>query len=246
MPLIAAAACVGVVIGVVTLTGVGTRLPATIIPLAEQSNLLLALVAIMVSSIVLGMGLPSAVCYTCCWRRLIGPVLAKLGVVPLAAHLFIFYFGMMSMVTPPVALAAYAASSIAGSSFLRTSWSAFRFALVGFALPYVFVLRPALLMLAPDGSRAPLVDILAALVIALVGVLPLAASLTGRLYTELGVLERAALFAIAVFILLPGGTASIEHSFGWWNLLAIALFAAAAFYDRSRGRTLAEASINRL
>ena len=72
----------------------------------------------MVSSIVLGMGLPSAVCYLL-MATLIGPVLGRLGVVPLAAHLFIFYFGMMSMVTPPVALAAYAASSIAG---LEGSW----------------------------------------------------------------------------------------------------------------------------
>jgi len=165
VPLVSAAACVGVVIGVVTLTGIGTRLPALILPLA-QSNLILALVAIMVSSIILGMGLPSAVCYLL-MATLIGPVLTKLGVVPLAAHLFIFYFGMMSMVTPPVALAAYAASSIAGSSFLKTSWSAFRFALVGFVLPYIFVLRPALLMLSPDGSKAFIGDTIAALAIAL-------------------------------------------------------------------------------
>jgi TRAP transporter 4TM/12TM fusion protein len=122
--LICAAACVGIIIGVVTLTGVGTRLPALILPLA-QNHLLLALALIMVSSIILGMGLPSAVCYLL-MATLVGPVLGGLGVVPLAAHLFIFYFGMMSMVTPPVALAAYTASSIAGSSFLRSSPAAFR------------------------------------------------------------------------------------------------------------------------
>jgi TRAP transporter 4TM/12TM fusion protein len=234
VPLVSAAACVGIVIGVVTLTGVGTRLPALILPLA-QNNLLLALVAIMVSSIVLGMGLPSAVCYLL-MATLIGPVLAKLGVVPLAAHFFIFYFGMMSMVTPPVALAAYAASSISGSSFLKTSWSAFRFALVGFALPYVFVLRPALLMLAPDGSRAPLVDTFVALAVALIGVLPLAASLTGRLFTELNRSERLVLFILAALILLPGGPDTMGHSFGWYNLIAIVLFAAASLWDRSRSR----------
>ena len=96
--LVAASASVGIIIGIVTLTGIGTRLPATILPLAEQS-LFLALVLIMISSIVLGMGLPSAVCYLLL-ATLIGPVLGNLGVVPLAAHLFIFYFGMMSMVTP--------------------------------------------------------------------------------------------------------------------------------------------------
>ena len=84
VPLVAAAACVGIIIGIVTLTGIGTRLPATIIPLAEQS-LFLALVLIMISSIVLGMGLPSAVCYLL-MATLIGPVLGNLGVIPLAAH----------------------------------------------------------------------------------------------------------------------------------------------------------------
>ena len=133
VPLVAAAACVGIIIGVVTLTGIGTRLPATIIPLAEQS-LFLALVLIMISSIILGMGLPSAVCYLL-MATLIGPVLGNLGVIPLAAHLFIFYFGMMSMVTPPVALAAYAAASIAGTSIMPTAFAAFRFAIVGFTLP---------------------------------------------------------------------------------------------------------------
>ena len=139
IPLVAAAACVGIVIGVVTLTGIGTKLPSAIIGLS-QGNLLGALVLIMVSSIILGMGLPSAVCYLL-MATLIGPVLGQLGVVPLSAHLFIFYFGMMSMVTPPVALAAYTASSIAGSRIMETALAAFRFALVGFTLPYMFVFR---------------------------------------------------------------------------------------------------------
>ena len=151
VPLVAAAACVGIIIGIVTLTGVGTRLPATIIPLAEQS-LFLALVLIMISSIVLGMGLPSAVCYLL--MALIGPVLGNLGVIPLAAHLFIFYFGMMSMVTPPMALAAYAASSIADTRIMPTALTAFKFALVGFTLPYMFIYRPELLMLTASGEPA--------------------------------------------------------------------------------------------
>ena len=123
MALISAAACVGIVIGVVTLTGIGARLPALILPLAQE-HLLLALIALMISSIILGMGLPSAVCYLLL-ATMVGSVLGKLGVAPLAAHLFIFYFGLMSMVTPPVALAAYAASSIAGSSFLPVAWRRF-------------------------------------------------------------------------------------------------------------------------
>ena len=199
--LICAAACVGIVIGIVTLTGIGTKLPSLILPLAEQS-LMLALVLIMLCSILLGMGLPSAVCYLL-MATLIGPVIGELGIVPLAAHLFIFYFGMMSMVTPPVALAAYTAASIADSSIMRTGFAAFRFALAGFTLPYLFVLRPELLLLSADGelqwSR-----VVVSVVVACVGLLPLAASIAGFLRGRLRMDVRLVLFGLAVLLLWPG------------------------------------------
>ncbi len=207
VPLVAAAACVGIIIGVVTLTGVGTRLPATIIPLAEQS-LFLALVLIMISSIILGMGLPSAVCYLL-MATLIGPVLGNLGVIPLAAHLFIFYFGMMSMVTPPVALAAYAASSIAGTRIMPTGLAAFRFALVGFTLPYMFIYRPELLMLTPSGEPAGLLDMLLPVAIATLGVTCFAAGIAGQLSRPLGLGLRLAIFAAAGLLLAPGPTLAL-------------------------------------
>lgn len=202
--LIGAAASVGIIIGVVTLTGIGARLPALILPLAQE-NLILALVALMISSIVLGMGLPSAVCYLLL-ATIVGPVLGKLGVAPLAAHLFIFYFGLMSMVTPPVALAAYAASSIAGSSFLRSSMAAFRFALVGFVLPYLFVLRPALLMLEEAGTAASAGRVVLAMTISAVGLVPLAAALAGYFRQPLGGATRLLLLALALLIMFPGPT----------------------------------------
>ena len=204
VPLVAAAACVGIIIGIVTLTGVGTRLPATIIPLAEQS-LFLALVLIMVSSIVLGMGLPSAVCYLL-MATLIGPVLGNLGVIPLAAHLFIFYFGMMSMVTPPVALAAYAASSIAGTRIMPTGIAAFRFALVGFTLPYMFIYRPELLMLTAGGEPAGWLDMLLPVAIAALGVTCFAAGIAGQLRQPLPLGLRLAVLAAAGLLLAPGPT----------------------------------------
>ena len=201
--LICAAACVGIVIGIVTLTGIGTKLPSLILPLAEQS-LMLALVLIMLCSILLGMGLPSAVCYLL-MATLIGPVIGELGIVPLAAHLFIFYFGMMSMVTPPVALAAYTAASIADSSIMRTGFAAFRFALAGFTLPYLFVLRPELLLLSADGelqwSRVVL-----SVVVACVGLVPLAASIAGFLRGRLRMDVRVVLLGLAVLLLWPGGS----------------------------------------
>ncbi|MCY4508468.1 MAG: TRAP transporter fused permease subunit [Acidobacteria bacterium] len=205
--LIAASASVGIIIGIVTLTGIGTRLPATILPLAEQS-LFLALVLIMISSIILGMGLPSAVCYLLL-ATLIGPVLGNLGVVPLAAHLFIFYFGMMSMVPPPVALAGYAAASIAGTNIMSTSFAAFRFALVGFTLPYIFVYRPELLMLTPAGETAGVLAMLVPVAIGTLGVLCFASGITGQLRTALPLPLRLAMFAAAALLLAPGPTVAV-------------------------------------
>ncbi len=208
--LISAAACVGIVIGVVTLTGIGARLPGLILPLAQQ-HLVLALIALMISSIVLGMGLPSAVCYLLL-ATMVGSVLGKLGVAPLAGHLFIFYFGLMSMVTPPVALAAYAASSIAGSRFLASSVAAFRFALVGFVLPFLFVYRPALLMLDTAGDLAGPVVIAMAFLISLLGLVPMAAGLAGHWNGPLAVWTRVLLIGVAVVVLFPGP--------GGWDLYA--------------------------
>ena len=202
IPLVSAAACVGVVIGVVTLTGVGTRLPALILPLAQDS-LFLALLLIMLSSIILGLGLPSVVCYLL-MATLVGPVLGQLGVVPLAAHFFIFYFGMLSMVTPPVALAAYAASSIAGSPMMATAWAAFRFSLVGFTLPFMFVFRPELLMLDASGGPANWLAMAYAFGIAALGITGFAAGLSGQLIRPLAWRMRLLAFLSAGLLLFPG------------------------------------------
>ena len=140
--LVAASACVGIIIGIVQQTGIATDFSASIKGVVE-TNLFLALIGITVCSIILGMGVPSVVCYLL-MATLMGSLLSELGVIPLSAHLFIFYFGMMSMVTPPVALAAYASASIAEAPIMQTSFAAFRFSLVGFTLPFMFVYRPEL------------------------------------------------------------------------------------------------------
>ncbi len=197
--LIAAASCVGIIIGVVTLTGIGTKLPSTLLPLA-QNNIILALILLMVSTIILGMGLPSAVCYLL-MATMVGPVLSDLGIVPLAAHLFIFYFGMMSMVTPPVALAAYTAAAIAKASIMQTGVTAFRFALVGFALPYAFVLHPELLLLSSDVTA-----IIANILVVLLGIFPLSAAAAGHAFAPLPIYQRIILIAASLLLFLtPSG-----------------------------------------
>jgi TRAP-type uncharacterized transport system fused permease subunit len=154
------------------------------------------------------MGLPSAVCYLL-MATLIGPVLGQLGVVPLAAHLFIFYFGMMSMVTPPVALAGYAAGSIAGAGIMQTSLAAFRFALVGFTLPYMFVLRPELLMLNDAGGTAAWGAVLLAFLVAVAGIVPFAAGISGQFFGSLSAVARAVLFVSAALLLVPASAVPV-------------------------------------
>ena len=196
--LIAAASCVGIILGVVTFTGVGTKLPSTLLPLAE-TNLFLALILLMVSTIILGMGLPSSVCYLL-MAILLGNVLVKLGVVPLAAHFFIFYFGMMSMVTPPVALAAYTAAAIADSNIMQTAFAAFRFALVGFALPYAFALRPELLLLGGDGGSPEIWRVLMTVSLTLAGTVVLAMSVAGYAFRNLRYWERLTMFFASMLL----------------------------------------------
>ena len=219
--LIAAASCVGLILGVVTLTGIGAKLPGTLLPLAENSRIL-ALALLMVSTIILGMGLPSSVCYLL-MATLVGPVLSELGLVPLAAHLFIFYFGMMAMVTPPVALAAYTAAAIAGTGIMQTGVAAFRFALVGFALPYAFVLKPELLLLSPDGGSAGFFVVAVSVLTTIFGIVALAASVTGHCFAPLNLWTRTGLLAAAMVLFLT-------HS-GWVQLVAFIAVAAIGFFN---------------
>ena len=198
-PLVAAAGSVGIILGMVTLTGLGTRFPATVLSVAGE-GLLPALILIMIGSVVLGMGLPSAVCYLL-MAILIGPVIGQLGIPPLSVHFFIFYFGMMSMVTPPVALAAYTTAGIANTPIMPVALTAFRFALAGFALPYFFVFRPELLLILDGGRGIP-----GAVVAFLLGgavVLLLSAGIVGWLLGPLGAGLRAVALASAVLLLWP-------------------------------------------
>ncbi len=227
--LIAAASCVGLILGVVTLTGIGAKLPGALLPLAENSRLL-ALALLMISTIILGMGLPSSVCYLL-MATLVGPVLSELGLVPLAAHLFIFYFGMMAMVTPPVALAAYTAAAIAGTGIMQTGIAAFRFALVGFALPYAFTLKPELLLLSPDGGTASFFAIAISVLIAIFGIISLAASVSGHWFAPLNFWTRVGLLAVAAVFFLT--------HLDWVQLAAFITIAIIGFLNwRSRNSSL--------
>jgi TRAP transporter 4TM/12TM fusion protein len=235
IPLIVAAASVGVIVGLVSRTGIGTAVPNAIIPLAAD-NLFLGLVAIMFCSLILGMGLPSAVSYMLL-ATIIGPVFAgpELGVPILAAHMFIFYFGMMAMVTPPVALAAYATASIAKASVFWSSVAAFRYSLVGFTLPFMFIYRPALCLMSETGGPPVWSEVVVAVVAAVMGILSLASAMSGFLFYRLTVGMRVLLFLAASSALFPDQFGLLGKHIQLFDVIGGALLGVAAIWNWRSG-----------
>jgi TRAP transporter 4TM/12TM fusion protein len=142
--IIMAVAAIGIVIGVINMTGIGLRFASLLVELG-QGNLLLALLVAMAACLVLGMGLPTLPAYLII-VLILGPAVAKFGVPLLLVHLFVLYYGVLSNITPPVAIAAYAAAPIAGANPLMTGVQAVRISLVGFMIPFVFVYNPSLVL----------------------------------------------------------------------------------------------------
>ena len=138
-------AAVGFVIGVINMTGVGLQLSQAILSFSGES-LMISLLLVMLGCLVMGMGVPSVTAYLVL-ALVMGPVLEKLGVPTIAAHLFILYFGVLSMVTPPVALAAFAAAPIAGAGPMETGVEAIRLSFAGFIIPFLFVFNPDILLI---------------------------------------------------------------------------------------------------
>jgi TRAP transporter 4TM/12TM fusion protein len=140
-----ACACAGMVIGTITLTGLGLAFTGVVLALSENS-LLLALLLTMLAGILLGMGLPTTPAYIVQVALLV-PALVKLGVQVEAAHLFVLYFAVLSAITPPVAMAVYAANGISRGTLMQTSWAAVKLGLTGYIIPFMFVFSPSLLLM---------------------------------------------------------------------------------------------------
>ncbi|MDO5493045.1 MAG: TRAP transporter large permease subunit, partial [Nesterenkonia sp.] len=165
-----ACASVGIIVGVVSLSGFGLTLAGAIVSLSG-GVLFWTLVMTMVACLVLGMGLPSIPAYIVT-ATMAAPALTELGVEPLVAHLFVFYFGLFANITPPVALAAFAAAGISGGSPMRTGFAAVKLAAAGFVIPYIFVYNPELLLRDVDFMTG-----LAVVATAVIGILLLSAAL---------------------------------------------------------------------
>jgi TRAP transporter 4TM/12TM fusion protein len=191
-----ACATAGIVIGVVLLTGMGAKITSLVLSLSS-GHLAVALPITMLACLLFGMGLPTVVCYVLL-AATVAPSIVDMGVVPLAAHLFIFYFGMLCMVTPPVSFAAYAGAAIAKADPMKTGWTAWTFALAGFLLPYMFVYNKSLLLM---GSTA---NIVLATFTSIIGVICLGAAVIGYFVKETRLFERILLFAAAFLLIKPG------------------------------------------
>ena len=201
LPVALACAAAGVIIGIVILTGLGITFTQWVVGLA-QNMLLLALLLTMAAGIVLGMGMPTTPAYIIMVSLLV-PALIKLGVVIPAAHMFAFYFAILSAITPPVALAVFAAAGLAKSDLWKTGWAAVKVGAAGFIVPFMFAYEPALLMIGDWPT------IVWRTVVSCIGIGMLAAGLHGYLLRSMPYWERGAAIAAALLLVAPELTTDI-------------------------------------
>lgn len=188
------AAC-GIIIGIVIQSGLATKV-STLIASIGLSNLVIALIITMCGCMLLGMALPTVAAYLVA-NILFVPTLVMLKVPPLSANMFVFYFGIMAQITPPVCLASFTAAGIAGADAWKTGWTGARYALVAFLIPFIFVYEPAILLV---GTTA---EIVKATSILFVGTFLLASGMAGYLVLPLNNIERATLITAAICMIIP-------------------------------------------
>ncbi|NLT95603.1 MAG: TRAP transporter fused permease subunit [Clostridia bacterium] len=209
---ITSCAAAGIVVGIIEYTGLGERLATSIVSMGGD-NLLLVLFLVMIISLILGMGMPPVPAYVLQVGLTI-PALIEIGVPVYIAHLFVFYFCGLSLITPPVAVASYAAAGIAEGNPMSTGFQAFRMAIPSFVVPFIFVLDPALLLV---GS---LPNIILVTVTALISVCALAIALEGYVYTNLSIGERLLALIAAILLILPYASTALPGL----AILAVVIF----------------------
>ncbi len=206
-----ACAIAGIIVGIVTLTGLGQDLLNVLMAVANN-NLLLALFLTMIACIILGMGVPTTANYVI-MATITAPIVVQMGVPVLAAHMFVFYFGIVADITPPVALAAYAGAAIANSNPLKTGITATRLAITAFIVPYIFALNPAMLFI----DTTPF-EVIRIIVTSLIGIFAISAGMEGYMFTHMKWWER--------LLCIPGGLLLIEPML-WTDITGLTLIAIA-------------------
>ncbi len=194
----AACGVAGIISGTITMTGLANEMINAIVAVAGN-KLFIALFLTMLCCIVLGMGVPTTATY-CIMAATCAPILTRMGVPIIAAHFFVFYFGIVADITPPVALAAYAGSAIAKSNPMHTAIAATKMAVAAFLIPYIFCFSPEMLLI--DTTVSSVIIIYAT---ALVGIMAVAAALEGYLFTDMKIWERIILIVGGIMLISPGG-----------------------------------------
>lgn len=195
-----AAACgvAGIISGVVSMTALGSTLITTIVPLAQKGTFI-ALFLTMLCCLVLGMGVPTTANYVI-MATITAPILVKMGIPTLAAHMFVFYFGILADITPPVALAAYAGSAIAKSNPLKTGVTATKLAITAFIVPYIFAYSPEMLLVIEDPT---VFDIIRMCVTSMIGIYGLSAGMIGFMNNKTPIWQRAMLLVGGLMLVTP-------------------------------------------
>lgn len=215
-----ACACAGIIVGTITLTGLGLKLGNGLVSLSG-GNLILTLVFTMLTSLILGMGAPTTANYVIT-STIAAPAIVLLGVPVLAAHMFTFYFGIIADITPPVALAAFAGSAIAKSNPLKTGIQASKLAIAAFIIPYIFVLNPAILLI----DTTPL-EIARIVVTSIVGMVGISTAMEAYLFTHVNKIERLFFLAGGLMLIDPGTVTDI---------IGLIILTLAFLYQRTRAR----------
>ncbi len=216
-----ACAMAGMIAGCITVTGLASILINAIVQLAGNATIV-GLVLTMLCCIVLGMGVPTTANY-CIMASTCAPILIQLGFSPVAAHFFVFYFGIVADITPPVALAAYAGSAIAKSNPMKTGINATKLAIAAFIVPYIFAYNPSMLFV----GNVEWYDVLLISVTALLGLFGIAAALNGHLYRKIPMVLRLALVAGGLGMMIPGLTS---------DLIGLAVVAAIVVFQYISGK----------
>ncbi len=207
----------GVIAGCLTVTGLASKMINAIVGISGASSLL-ALVLTMLCCIVLGMGVPTTANY-CIMASTCAPILVQMGIPMIAAHFFVFYFGIVADITPPVALAAYAGSAIAQGNPMKTGVTATRLAIAAFIIPFVFAYSPAILFV---GESILWYEVALIVITAVIGMIGVAAGLSGYLVGDMNVVERIATILGGVLLIIPGV---------WTDIAGIALVAVAVAWQ---------------
>ena len=223
----------GIISGCVATTGLGSQLIAWIVPLAG-SSVLLALFLTMLCCIVLGMGVPTTANYVI-MSTITAPILINMGIPMLAAHMFVFYFGIVADITPPVALAAYAGSAIAKSNPLKTGITATKLAIAAFIVPYIFAMNPAMLIV--DTHPLQIVQIA---ITSLFGIFGIAAGLEGYVLRHANWVERLVLLGAGLMLIIPE---TITDIIGIVLIVGVILFQRFLKKDKQEAAVAAEAQL---